>query len=90
MVRNRNPRGKFFQDGCQTAQAMTPIFNSVLASPPLHLVRKFGLDLSRHSKDRAPANIKKKKEKKEKKNRRSAKQYLPEKIFPGGNKHRLP
>ena len=57
----------FFQDGRQMAQAMTPIFNRVRASPPLPVVWKFGLDPWRHSKDRAPANIKKKKKKKRKK-----------------------
>ena len=71
---------QFFQDGCQTTQAMTPIFNWVWASIPLHLVWKFGWDPSSPSKDRAPTNIKKRK------NWRSAKRYLPEKFFPGGNK----
>ena len=46
---------EFFQDGCQTAQAMMPIFNRVRANPPLHLLWKFGWDPSRRSKCSADA-----------------------------------
>ena len=49
----------FVQGGCQTVKPTTPIFNRVRARPPLHLLWKFGSDLSSHFKDSVVTNIKK-------------------------------
>ena len=92
---------EFFQDGCQTAQAMTPIINKIRASPPLHTLCENLVEIRQAVlKIERPQTLKKRERKTDAaqnntflkryfravKNRRSAQQYLPEKIFPGGNK----